>query len=499
MYDDRKSDNHEAESRNATITEVTDHRRHQIINCSTGKDSTSLLVKQHAASARGICGGSPGAHISTYWNNTEMSSPLYLGQESCDSEYESIEIRKNSKTDNIDLEICVHRHTMAGQKLLNAERQTHKSSNNCFVLPSVNTTTGAFPMHKLSGIIEATGIDHLTKSNGPSYNCKNASAYPETLICNRYFLSALDNKLGRIYKSLREASSAEEKDEIKHDQIQWLKEYRNDCSDESCLIDLYIERIGHLKKLKNKALINHSSSSAKTPNNHNPSHSSDTEQSIKSIFSQINSLKPLQLNSDNYDTCGTFLDFGFRYLYCSIKNTVDLANIERITGHAVFLPGGPHGESINLKSDQFGHYNPEFLHWLEDYLKSNTGQLLLSSPLADRLYKNKLHPILDVLYQAHEIFLISPEKFTKLKAYHSSDSSWARKWRIADASNPTEALKQNYLRGIPPHDVAAGFWSRRTKDGTEKQVFKIVKHLLSVLDPNYITSAEDVKRRYLGN
>lgn len=77
-----------------------------------------------------------------------------------------------------------------------------------------------------------------------SFTCTKASTAIEKMICADENLSKLDEDLSKIYK---QALSAEKfKEELKKQQLMWIKMVRNTCKDTKCLKVRYDERIAAL-------------------------------------------------------------------------------------------------------------------------------------------------------------------------------------------------------------------------------------------------------------
>ncbi|WP_296403430.1 lysozyme inhibitor LprI family protein [Psychrobacter sp.] len=84
-------------------------------------------------------------------------------------------------------------------------------------------------------------------AHSASFNCNKASSTVEHLICTNPELSKLDESLALQYKAEREDAKDNKydySDEIRAKQIQWLTFQRNTCTDESCLLREYQERLG---------------------------------------------------------------------------------------------------------------------------------------------------------------------------------------------------------------------------------------------------------------
>lgn len=77
-----------------------------------------------------------------------------------------------------------------------------------------------------------------------SINCANSSTNVDRIICNDRQLSNLDDQLGQSYR--KALQSAENFSALRDEQVQWLKNVRNKCSDEFCLKHVYLSRIRNL-------------------------------------------------------------------------------------------------------------------------------------------------------------------------------------------------------------------------------------------------------------
>ena len=66
-----------------------------------------------------------------------------------------------------------------------------------------------------------------------------------------------------------------------------------------------------------------------------------------------------------YNKLNTWLpERGLRGLYAKAQFALNLSQLEKVSGHTIYL-SGPHKKGqLNLKSrSNFGHYNPKFLQW----------------------------------------------------------------------------------------------------------------------------------------
>jgi len=80
-----------------------------------------------------------------------------------------------------------------------------------------------------------------------SFDCHKATQPIEHLICENKTLNNYDNRLGKIYHSIRANLKKEQSKRLRRDQRTWIVERNVVCHlDVVCLIDTYEERIRKL-------------------------------------------------------------------------------------------------------------------------------------------------------------------------------------------------------------------------------------------------------------
>jgi len=79
-----------------------------------------------------------------------------------------------------------------------------------------------------------------------SFDCAKATLPAEKFVCDNPFISALDDKLDTIYKSVLAKASAEQKQQVMAQQKHWLKYTRNVCDQEVCFKHAYWTRQAEL-------------------------------------------------------------------------------------------------------------------------------------------------------------------------------------------------------------------------------------------------------------
>ncbi|NES64236.1 MAG: ATP-binding protein [Okeania sp. SIO2D1] len=254
------------------------------------------------------------------------------------------------------------------------------------------------------------------------------------------------------------------------------------------------------------------------------------------------SLKPIEIN---YEECGTWLDYGLRYLYCRIKPFADYRKLIAISGLPIFR-SGPHSDSeLNFNADyEFGYYNPEFLNWIQENVIIDPGDNLLKQSIQSA-YNDKIRVVARAFYQSHKILFANPEEFEAFKKkyrellrtrktnvnmfsgdplefekikreyqnkidnktlpgcyfgeelspekcggmYLQEEFRWLADYLATQNEDSYEKIdeRENYLYLA---NVSGGFWVRRSMDGTEKQFFDMLTKLLSIYDKDWLDQQE---------
>jgi hypothetical protein len=225
--------------------------------------------------------------------------------------------------------------------------------------------------------------------------------------------------------------------------------------------------------------------------------------------------------------CHTFLDSGFRYLYCSIRSVISFDKVQAISGLHIFLPGGPHdNRELNFNdTSRFGHYNPEFLDWVENRIVPDRTDAWFKG-VTQLVYDAQIGPLARALYHSHEILFAPPERYQAFKnryqaVKHDYLGKLARREtnesrfdgdpvafaeikgryqkRIADKSSDVGAALGDDVTWLSDFlatdkgddwylaNTAGGFWVRRSIDGSEPQIFRLVTKLLQTFEPKVVS------------
>lgn len=97
-------------------------------------------------------------------------------------------------------------------------------------------------------------ITNLKGPVKPSFDCSKASSTVEKSICSDPYLAIADHEMASIYKALYSRLSYDKQQQLKNEQLTWLKK-RNACGKDqdiaACIRKLYRDRIEILKNLNN--------------------------------------------------------------------------------------------------------------------------------------------------------------------------------------------------------------------------------------------------------
>lgn len=88
-----------------------------------------------------------------------------------------------------------------------------------------------------------------TTLHAASFDCGKSQSKIEKFICGSNQLSKLDENLDKIYKGVQDNFTLDEKQQLVSEQRQWIKNFRNKCSDEHCLVQAYSSRIETIQSI----------------------------------------------------------------------------------------------------------------------------------------------------------------------------------------------------------------------------------------------------------
>lgn len=118
----------------------------------------------------------------------------------------------------------------------------------CMYIALINRNNSLTSRLKALGPVQAAAPVQQLSHNGPSFNCVKASTKVEHLICNSATVSELDINLSESYKEA--LSMRTDNKWMKEEQVEWVKNTRNICDNEACLIQAYEQRIDEIFWMK---------------------------------------------------------------------------------------------------------------------------------------------------------------------------------------------------------------------------------------------------------
>jgi hypothetical protein len=246
---------------------------------------------------------------------------------------------------------------------------------------------------------------------------------------------------------------------------------------------------------------------------------------VPSIICASADCMEIKKQPDGFD-CKTYLEAGFRHLYCLVRNIISFPKVQSISGLSIFRTGGPHDKELNLSEPlRFGHYDPKFLEWVEQYVIPEGMNDAWFNRVTRLVYETRIGPPVRALYHAHEILFADPGGYRAFEErYQTVKKDYLEKRRRGETNegrfdgDPAtfEKTKAAYLKNIEEKssdigfklgedvrwlsdylatekgddwylaNTAGGFWVRRSIDGTEAQMFRLLKKLLQTFEPTVV-------------
>lgn len=213
--------------------------------------------------------------------------------------------------------------------------------------------------------------------------------------------------------------------------------------------------------------------------------------------------------------------FGTRTLYHHLRLFMDLGKLQSLAPVPVFV-SGPHRAEFTFASNDFGHYNPQFVSWaLENAIPAATDEVLrqVTQPFYDTFLREMSRyyyiTYLDVQAALPRItaeviptFMKELEKFrgkpVGADSFRAGPGAYlqgvvfdkyARQFNRFDrAGNESSIFKwssgsQDYFHS----SVAGGFWIRRMVDGTSAGVADVLRKLLTTYDGEWLSTAPEAQ------
>ncbi|MCO6474973.1 MAG: N-acetylmuramoyl-L-alanine amidase [Phaeodactylibacter sp.] len=190
----------------------------------------------------------------------------------------------------------------------------------------------------------------------------------------------------------------------------------------------------------------------------------------------------------NPEAAGTIIpEVGVRGRYAILKPLLNPAILEKIFGEKVFRSGPHRGAELNYRSDEsFGRYNPAFLRKLYSTLSTLSRSELITGQVQG-LYDREFRKVLRTFYQAYEV---GANREDIQKEYLSRMENPAQGLTRGGSMNFFEEQFSDFSTNPPYYDpeavMAAGFWLRRSIDGTADEFYQLLQLTLRTFDPAFL-------------
>ena len=183
---------------------------------------------------------------------------------------------------------------------------------------------------------------------------------------------------------------------------------------------------------------------------------------------------------------------GIQIAYYHLATFLSYKTLANLSPYPVFL-SGPHGEAnLNLNSGQtFGHYNPQFLRWLQDHLIEVLDDARFIEFTRDN-FLTYLGDTTKTYWATYTTLNRHPEEFNTLLADYqerlqnrSVPDSYYYNIAWGENSDRYESLKKlNASYNTNVIAPAVYFWLRRRIDGTDSLVFSMLEYVLNAYEIN---------------
>jgi hypothetical protein len=198
--------------------------------------------------------------------------------------------------------------------------------------------------------------------------------------------------------------------------------------------------------------------------------------------------------------------YGVRSLYNTFKNIMGLDKLQSFAPVPIFKQG-PHKSDFNYQSNQFGHYNSEFVQWAAENLIPAAKDPVLRQ-LTQPVYDKYMQEMARLYYLAYANLHKNPNLLSEVVRKYQNEIEkpsgqvydlWGKGpgpyLHYTFHAYSTEINDRRYKwtkYGYPGlyADVASGFWVRRQIDGTSEEFRRLLQKLMETYDADWLRSPE---------
>ena len=219
----------------------------------------------------------------------------------------------------------------------------------------------------------------------------------------------------------------------------------------------------------------------------------------------------------SYDACDGFMSgyvstYGARGLACTTNTRIPLRTLLARYSGSVYT-SGPHsldasGLSVDLLSDDFGHYDPEFVEWAVDNAIVGENDATVRALLAP-VYRARFQQLARVYWSVYQNLASegypdrapagAPEAYAEYLASgvvpEMARTEYYPGFTMTVFSDRNEALARDiagpgewHFGAMYEANTAVGFWMRRRADGTQEAFRDGLERLLAAYDAEWLAA-----------
>jgi hypothetical protein len=189
-----------------------------------------------------------------------------------------------------------------------------------------------------------------------------------------------------------------------------------------------------------------------------------------------------------------------------IEHADTIINLDkfRFLAPVPIFASGPHGSKFNWESNEFAHYNPQFIQWAVDNLIPGADDKVFRAA-TQTVYEDHLSTLAHAYCMSYQMLHNDPAVLEDLKREYLALVELKSAAKFLSGLLFNEYFKAMELRapelgqtGVFPYysHVAAAFWVRREIDGTASGFNAAIRKLLDTYDPKFAGQCAGITRRF---
>lgn len=197
---------------------------------------------------------------------------------------------------------------------------------------------------------------------------------------------------------------------------------------------------------------------------------------------------------------------GAQIFYCHLKDRLDYATIEKLSGLTVFSDGPHKNGQLDLSAASFGRYNPAFVRWLTKAIPGLGNATVRRA--VQPVYDKSIKPLARIFYVTYRKLAANPGYLKQEKRHYLSLVARQRTagyyekffYFMSPGFYPRPNGNMSYFNrhgfdgGVDGNvtKTCTAFWLRRSIDGTAKDFFAGLKQLLGLYDAAFLQAVQRV-------